>query len=104
MPTLEEIAEDNSLLERARKAIEDELIWHRNSHVSLIRNNGLVVKQMDGTPSHLIRMGAEEAVSIGLKAIIRELAERGQLEGYPIRIRGAKAAQPAIKISNHVID
>lgn len=56
-------------LEIARQAIEEELIWRRDNRVMEIRNNGLCVKEKDGTPNPMIRMGAETAIAIGLKAI-----------------------------------
>jgi hypothetical protein len=56
-------------LEIARKAVEDELIERRDSRLGLLRRNGLCVAEMDGTPSPIIRMGIEEALDIGLKAI-----------------------------------
>lgn len=65
------------LLEIARKAIEDELIEMRDSRIGMIRNNGLVIKERDGTSSHIIRMGPEEAVLIGYRAIYEALQKRG---------------------------
>ena len=73
---LKELADNRELLEVARKAIEDELIWMRDAHVSSpFRNNGLVVKEKDGKHSSIIRFGAEEAMRIGLKAISKHLEE-----------------------------
>lgn len=56
-------------LEAARFAIETELIWRRDDCIAVLRNNGLCIKSRDGEPSSIIRMGAEEAFKIGLKAI-----------------------------------
>ncbi|AXQ62096.1 hypothetical protein SEA_SKYSAND_63 [Gordonia phage Skysand] len=71
---LREIAKDQDLLEVARKAIEDELIEWRDSGISTpFRNNGLVVKYVDGQPSDIIRFGPETAVQIGLQAIANHL-------------------------------
>jgi hypothetical protein len=71
---LRQIAKDTELLEVARQAIEDTLIEWRDERLSSpFRNNGLVVKERDGKPSHIIRIGPEEAVSIGLKAIAAHL-------------------------------
>lgn len=56
-------------LEAGRKAIEDELIWMRDDHIFMVRGNGLVIRERDGSPSSVIRMGPEDALRIGLKAI-----------------------------------
>lgn len=68
-----QIASDRRLLEVARKAIEDVLVDFRDSRISLIRGNGLVVRESDGTESHIIRLGPEDAMRIGLKAITSHL-------------------------------
>ena len=70
---LEEIYENDELLEVGRKAIEDELIELRDNRMCTMRNNGLVIKERDGTPSHIIRMGSENALRIGLKAIQKHM-------------------------------
>ncbi len=57
-------------LEVGRKAVEDVLIEWRDSRLSVLRNNGLVVKEADGKDSSIIRMGTEDAVRIAAKAII----------------------------------
>lgn len=56
-------------LEIARKAVEDVLIDFRDSRIALLRNNGLVCKEKDGTPSSVIRLGMESALHIAVKAI-----------------------------------
>lgn len=63
------VAESTELLDIARRAIEDALLELRNSRISVVRNNGLVIREIDGTPSNVIRMGPEIAMRIGLKAI-----------------------------------
>lgn len=71
-----EIVKDRTLLEIARKAIEDQFIWFRDERLSSpLRNNGLVCKEKDGTPSDVIRFGPEDALIIGLKAIAKHLGE-----------------------------
>jgi hypothetical protein len=70
---LREIANDNDLLEVGRKAIEDALVDFRDSHIFVIRNNGLVIKSRDGKDSYIIRFGPEDAIRIGLKAIAKHL-------------------------------
>jgi hypothetical protein len=79
------IADDEDLLEVGRKAVEDELVEWRDSGRSAprrraqIRNNGLVIKEWDGSDSHIIRLGPEDALRIGLKAIAEALgAEAAQ--------------------------
>lgn len=56
-------------LEIARKAVEDELIEFRDSGISVLRNNGLVIKYKDGSPSDIIRMGFEHAFALAIDAI-----------------------------------
>lgn len=65
------------LLELARKTIEEHLLEMRDSRIGVIRNNGLVIKESDGTSSHIIRMGSEEAVLIGYRAIYEHLQKAG---------------------------
>lgn len=62
-----ELAE--SEIELARKTVEDALIDFRNSRVSTLRNNGLCVKEKDGTPSDIIRFGFEYGLMIAIEAI-----------------------------------
>lgn len=69
--TLEELLEREDLLEVGRKAVEDALIDLRESRVSILnRGNGLVCREKDRTPSHIIRMGTEQALVVAIKAII----------------------------------
>jgi ketopantoate reductase len=73
---LRSVADDDYLLELARKAIEDVLVSWRDDRISeLRRNNGLVIKEVDGSPSNTIRFGPETAMRIGLKAIADHLAK-----------------------------
>jgi len=55
--------------ERGRQAIEDALIEMRDARMFMVRGNGLVVREKDGTPSDIILMGPEMALRIGLRAI-----------------------------------
>jgi hypothetical protein len=71
------VADDDFLLEVARQAIEDALVDWRDDRLSeLGRNNGLVIKERDGTSSDVIRFGAETAMRIGLKAIAEFLTTK----------------------------
>ncbi len=73
---LEEIVNNKELLEVARAAIEDELISLRDSRIAMVgRNNGLVVKEYDGSASSLIRLDPEMAMATGLRAIAEELGK-----------------------------
>lgn len=67
------LASNAELLEVARLAIEDELIRLRDARIFTLRNNGLVCKEYDGTPSEIIRMGPEHAMALGLRAIAEKL-------------------------------
>lgn len=71
---LERIASDGKLLEVGRKAIEKTLLSFRDSRISQIRGNGLVIREKDGADSSVIRLGPEDALRIGLKAIAKELS------------------------------
>lgn len=69
--TIEEILENDELLEIARQAVENVLIDFRDSRISQpLRGNGLVVRERDGKESSIIRFGPEEAIRIGLQAIV----------------------------------
>lgn len=57
-------------LEIGRKAVEDLLIEWRDSRLSELRNNGLVIKEKDGTASSIIRFGTETALKVGIKAML----------------------------------
>ena len=68
------LSERDDLLEIARKAIEDTLVEWRDAGMSvLMRNNGLVIKSRFGRESSIIRMGPEDAMRIGLRAIAEHL-------------------------------
>lgn len=75
---LRELAGDRALLWTvARRAIEDALIEFRDSRISLLgRNNGLVVKERDGTDSYMIRLGPEDAVRIALLALADHIEQQ----------------------------
>lgn len=70
---LEEIADDEALIEIGRRAIEQALVEWRDDRLSQIRGNGLVICEVNGKPSSIIRFGPETALKIGLKAIAEAL-------------------------------
>lgn len=59
----------NDELLTAREALEDELVERRDARIGIIRNNGLCIKEKDGTPSDIIRISTEAAVLQGIEAI-----------------------------------
>lgn len=61
---------DGGLREIARLAVEETLVVLRDSRISVLRNNGLTIKERDGSSSDVIRMGFERALIIGLRAIL----------------------------------
>jgi hypothetical protein len=67
------IAKDDELLEVARLAVESALVQMRDDRMFTVRGNGLVIREKDGKDSSIIRMGPEDAVRIGLKAIADHL-------------------------------
>lgn len=64
------------LLEVGRKAVEDQLIEFRDARMFVIRRNGLVIAERDGTRSDIIRFGTEVAVEIALKAMFEQLTKQ----------------------------
>lgn len=66
---LRELAENDLLMEVGRRAVEDQLVRLRDDRISILRNNGMVIKERDSTPSNVIRLGTEMAVQTALKAI-----------------------------------
>ena len=71
---LRSLAENEELLEVGREAVENALLGLRDSRLSILdRGNGLCIREKDGTPSSLIRLGTESALSIALKAIADKL-------------------------------
>ena len=62
--------------ETARQAVEKVLIEWRDTRISQpARGNGLVIREKDGTPSDVIRMGMETAMRIAVKAILEAHGE-----------------------------
>jgi len=55
--------------EIARLTIENILIDFRDNRISVLRNNGLVIKEKDGTASYIVRMATAECIRIGIETI-----------------------------------
>lgn len=71
---LEQLAGNEQMLEVGRCAIEQVLVEFRNNRISLLgRGNGLVIREKDGAGSAIIRLGPEDALRIGLRAIAAAL-------------------------------
>lgn len=72
---LKAMTEDDTLMEIGRLAIEDELVSRRDNRIfEGGRNNGLAIKERDGEPSNVIRMGPEVGLRIALTAIAEHIA------------------------------
>jgi hypothetical protein len=63
------LAENPELLEIGRTAVEDALVELRDHRLSVAYGNGLVIRERDGSPSDVIRLGTADALKIALKAI-----------------------------------
>lgn len=76
---LRDLADNHEFLYNVpRKAIEDVLVDNRDGRISFpFRNNGVVVKEADGTASSIIRLPTEMAIGVGLRAIADYLDENG---------------------------
>jgi len=63
---------DEDALTAAHLAVEDVLIEFRDRRISVLdRSNGLVVREADGTPSAIMRIGTRDALRTGIKAYLR---------------------------------
>jgi ketopantoate reductase len=60
------LAQDQDMMEIARKAIEDVLIDFRDNHIFTLRNNGLVIKSYGGEDSHIIAWAPKMPSVLGL--------------------------------------
>jgi hypothetical protein len=75
---LRELAERPEMMTAAHLAIENELIEMRDSGIFIGPHaNGLAVKNKDGSPSPVIRMGTRMAIQM----ILRVLADQVEREG-----------------------
>jgi hypothetical protein len=67
---LRRIANDAELLTAAHLAVEDALVEFRDSRLSVIGPaNGFVIKERDGTPSPIMRLGTRGGIRIALLGI-----------------------------------
>jgi len=75
------IADDSELLEIGRKAVEDTLVDWRDNRLSMFnRHNGLVIREKDGKDSSIIRLGTEDALRIGLRAMAQHMDIKARQE------------------------
>ena len=73
---IKEIANDKGLLEIGRAAVEKVLIEWRDSRLSEpFLGSGLVIREKDGAESATIRLGPDDCLRIGLRAIAVHLME-----------------------------
>jgi hypothetical protein len=72
-----EIEIDDEALEVARKTVEDALVERRDSHMFMIGGNGFHIRNYDGSDSSIMRMSTAMGLSLGIKAYLGVLAERG---------------------------
>jgi hypothetical protein len=67
----EKIELDPAALTKAHKAVEDVLIEFRDSGLSVLGPaNGFVVRDRNGTPSPIMRLGTRDGLEIGIKAYL----------------------------------
>lgn len=64
------LAEDPDAMRAMHLAVEDELIEWRDARRSVLGPaNGFVVKEYDGSPSNIIRLGTRDGLRIALRAL-----------------------------------
>lgn len=74
--TIEELLTNPKALERGRRAVENVLIDCRDSRISIVgAANGCVVRERDGSDSHVIRLGIIEVLTIALHAVVEREGE-----------------------------
>ena len=70
---------DEELLTQAHLAIEDVLIELRDARVSVLgRANGFIIREKDGSPSLIMRLGTRDGLRIAIKAYLKAANERRQ--------------------------
>lgn len=75
---LRAVADDPQLMLQAHLAIEDELIDMRDRRMFIggptgLPANGFVVREQDGSPSDVIRIGTKPGIQMALRAIANHL-------------------------------
>jgi hypothetical protein len=69
---------DEDALTAAPLAIEDTLVEFRDHQISVLnRGNGLVIRDRDGQPSPIMRLGTRDGLRIGIAAYLRAVQEEG---------------------------
>lgn len=66
----ERIEVNQDALTKAHVAVEDAAIDRRDRRVFVIMANGIVVREMNGEDSSIMRMGTREALYIGIRAYL----------------------------------
>jgi hypothetical protein len=65
---------DEDALAVAHKAVEDALVEFRDRRISVLnRGNGFVVRERDGQPSDIMRLGTRDGLRIGIAAYLEAL-------------------------------
>jgi len=75
---VEDILNSETLIEVGRKAVEDMLVDFRDSRIFIMRNNGFVIKERDGTSSSCIRLSVQDGLTVALRAILAHWAEKNK--------------------------
>jgi hypothetical protein len=58
----------------AHQAVEDALVEFRDERISVLnRANGFVIRERDGTPSDIMRLGTRDGLRIGVRAYLEAL-------------------------------
>jgi hypothetical protein len=83
---LRRIADDPELMQAAHLAIEDHLIELRDSCMMIgnsvgLPANGFVVRERDGSPSEIIRLGTRPGIEMALKAIADHIEAHANRSG-----------------------
>ena len=71
---------DTTMAEAER---EVEGILRSDSRISQpMRGNGLVAREVDGTPSHVIRMGIDDVLRIAPESVVKDQDKRARCPGF----------------------
>ena len=72
----------DDVIEKARLAIEDELIEYRDAGIFVPNNNGLTVNNRDGSRSDIRRMSTAMGVHTTLATVLPDLLAEAWEEGH----------------------